>query len=104
MLQELTPESIRKQGDLIYENVFTAYGEGEPLVCSECNFAMASTIGEEIWLLGNSLYIITYANNPDNIIDQKISSQASCFSYRVRGTTASFHWRNNRHIIYFCVK
>ena len=29
MLQELTPESIRKQGDLIYENVFTAYGEGE---------------------------------------------------------------------------
>lgn len=41
MLQELTPELIRKQGDLIYENVFTAYGEGEPLVCSECNFAMA---------------------------------------------------------------
>ena len=69
MLQELTPESIRKQGDLIYENVFTAYGEGEPLVYSECNFAMASTIGEEIWLLENSLYIITYANNPDNIID-----------------------------------
>ena len=30
---------------------------------------MASTIGEEIWLLENSLYIITYANNPDNIID-----------------------------------
>lgn len=69
MLQELTPESIRKQGDLIYENVFTAYGGGEPLVCSEYNFAMASTIGEEIWLLENSLYIITYANNPGNIID-----------------------------------
>ena len=69
MPQELTPESIRKQGDLIYENVFTAYGEGEPLVCNECNLAMASTIGEEIWLLENSLYIITYANNPNNIID-----------------------------------
>lgn len=69
MLQELTPESIRKQGDLIYENVFTAYGEGESLVCSECDFAMASSIGEEIWFLGNSLYIITYANNPDNVIN-----------------------------------
>lgn len=69
MLQELTPESIRKQGDLIYENIFTAYGEGEPLVCNERNFAMASTIGEEIWLLENSLYIITYANNPDNVVD-----------------------------------
>lgn len=69
MLQELTPESIRKQGELIYENVFTAYGEGAPLVYSECNFAMASSVGEEIWFLGNSLYLIAYANNPDNVVD-----------------------------------
>lgn len=70
MWQELTPESIRKQGELIYENIFTAYGENEPLVCSEYGFAIASSIGEEIWLLENSLYIIIYANNPDNAIDK----------------------------------
>ena len=69
MTQDITPKLLREKGDLVYENIFTAYGEGEPLVCSECDFAMASSIGEEIWLIGNSLYILTYANNPDNVID-----------------------------------
>lgn len=69
MLQEFTPEIIREQGELIYENIFTACGEGAPLVCSEYSFALASSIGEEIWLLENSLYVIIYANSPDNVVD-----------------------------------
>lgn len=71
MTKDMTPEYIKKNGDLIYEEVFTAYGEGEPLVCSENTFAMATTIGLQIWLYGESLFLFHYANNEDNIIDME---------------------------------